>query len=117
MKVNINEIIECGHKLYYDINPNSEMDVPSMFYERLEKEWVKWKESGSELSFYEYCKHSISDVDDSLPTDIEMDEQILKIMNENLVAGTVAENTEGIICNKFATSLKIVHYIKELMKK
>jgi hypothetical protein len=52
----------------------------------------------------------------SLPTDIEMDEKILKIMDENLVGGTVAENTEGIICNKFATSLKIVRYIKELME-
>ena len=50
-----------------------------------------------------------------LPTDMEMDEQILKIMDENLVAGTVAENTEGIICNRFDTSLKIVHYIKRLV--
>lgn len=50
-----------------------------------------------------------------LPSDMEMDEQILKIMDENLSAGTVAENTEGIICNRFATSLKIVHYIKKLV--
>jgi hypothetical protein len=59
MKVNTNDVIECGNKLYYDINPNSKMDVPSMFYERLEKECVKWKESGSELSFYDYCKKKI----------------------------------------------------------
>ena len=49
-----------------------------------------------------------------LPTDIEMDKQILKIMDKNLVAGTTADNTEGIICNRFATSMKIVKYIKKL---
>lgn len=59
MKVNTNDVIECGNKLYYDINPNSKMDVPSMFYERLEKEWVKWKDSYSELSFYDFCKKNI----------------------------------------------------------
>jgi len=36
MQVNTSEVIECGDKLYYDINPNSKMDVPSMFYVRLE---------------------------------------------------------------------------------
>lgn len=54
--MNTTEIIECGDKLYYDINPDSKKDVPSIFYERLEKEWVKWKDSGSQLSFYEWCK-------------------------------------------------------------
>lgn len=56
MQVNTGEVIECGNKLYYDINPNSKMDVPSIFYVILEKEWVKWKESGTELSFYDFCK-------------------------------------------------------------
>lgn len=56
LRVNINDIVDCGDKLYYDINLNSKMDVPSFFYERLEKEWVKWRESKSELSFYEFCK-------------------------------------------------------------
>lgn len=50
----------------------------------------------------------------TLPSDIKMDKQILKIMDKNLQAGTVADNTEGIICNRFATSLKIVQYIKKL---
>jgi len=54
--INTTEVIECGNKLYYDINPNSTKDVPSMFYERLEREWLKWRESGSSLSFYEFCK-------------------------------------------------------------
>jgi hypothetical protein len=56
LRVNTNDVIECGDKLYYDINPNSKRDVPSFFYERLEKEWMKWKESKSELTFYEFCK-------------------------------------------------------------
>lgn len=57
--INITEVIECGDKLYYDINPNSKHDVPSMFYERLEKEWLKWKESNSQLTFYEFCKSQL----------------------------------------------------------
>ncbi len=52
----VGDVIECGDKLYYDINPNSKMDVPSSFYVRLEKEWVKWEQSKSTLSFYEFCK-------------------------------------------------------------
>lgn len=51
------EIIECGNKLYYDINPNSKMDVPSYFYEKLEKVYVTWRTEGSNKDFYEYCKH------------------------------------------------------------
>jgi len=52
-------VIECGDKLYYDINPNSKRDVPSVFYERLEKEYIKWKKSESSSSFYEYCKSQL----------------------------------------------------------
>ncbi len=55
-QINLDEVIECGNKIYYDINPNSKKDVPSALYERLEREFVKWKESGSDLGFYEYCK-------------------------------------------------------------
>jgi hypothetical protein len=60
MQVNTSEVVECGNKLYYDINPNSKMDVPSMFYVRLENEWIKWKESESELSFYDFCKSMLT---------------------------------------------------------
>jgi hypothetical protein len=60
MNINYTEVTECGDKLYYDINPNSKKDVPSLFYERLEKEWMKWKESDSRLTFYEYCKSQLS---------------------------------------------------------
>lgn len=59
MKSNFNDVIECGNKLYYDINPNSKMDVPSMFYEKLEKEWIKWRESESNSSFYDFCKSKL----------------------------------------------------------
>ena len=43
---------KCRFKLTYSI--------PSMFYVRLEKEWVKWKESGSKLSFYDFCKSQLN---------------------------------------------------------
>jgi len=36
------------------------MDVPSFFYEKLEKQWLKWKECASELSFYEFCKSQLN---------------------------------------------------------
>lgn len=49
-----------------------------------------------------------------LPSDIKMDKKILKIMDKNLSAGTAEDNLEGIICNRFATSMKIVKYIKKL---
>ena len=60
MRVNIDEIVECGDKLYYDINPGSQKDVPSMFYVRLEREWVEWKESESPDSFYDFCKKKLN---------------------------------------------------------
>lgn len=50
----------------------------------------------------------------SLPSDIEMDRKILTIMDKNLKAGRASENLEGIICNKFATSAKIIQYIKKI---
>ena len=55
-EINYNEVVACGNKLYYDINPNSVTDVPSLFYERLESEWRKWKQDEGGMSFYEYCK-------------------------------------------------------------
>ena len=45
-----------------------------------------------------------------------MDKKIRKIMGDNLVAGTASENLEGIVCNKFATSAKIIKYFKKLTK-
>ena len=50
----------------------------------------------------------------SLPSDIEMDKQILSIMDKNLRAGRASENLEGIICNRFATSSKIIKYFKKI---
>jgi hypothetical protein len=58
----------------------------------------------------------IFDLNIKLPSDEEMDIQILKIMDENLVAGTKENNTEGIICNRFSTSIEIIKYIKKLLK-
>lgn len=54
-----NSVIECGDKLYYDINPDSKRDVPSFFYEKLEGEYEEWNKSGSQLEFYEWCLEKI----------------------------------------------------------
>lgn len=57
--INYNDVIECGNKLYYDINPESKMDVPSFFYEKLEKEYVEWVGLNIESSFYDFCKSKL----------------------------------------------------------
>ena len=54
--INTDLIIEVAEKLYYDINPKSKMDVPSIFYERVENEFKKWSESRVNISFYDHCK-------------------------------------------------------------
>jgi hypothetical protein len=68
-----------------------------------------------ETEYYNKCAEL--NAGKELPTVIEMEEQILKIIDEELSAGTVAENTEGIICNRFSAALKIVKYIQSLKPK
>lgn len=51
-----------------------------------------------------------------LPSDIQMDNIILKILDENLQAGLAKDNLEGIICNRFKTSIEIIKYIKTLFR-
>lgn len=52
-------VIEVGNKLYYEINKNSRMDVPSYFYEKLEKYYDKWISSDNKDTFYVFCKNNI----------------------------------------------------------
>jgi hypothetical protein len=54
--VKIDDVIACGNKLYYELNPGSKMDVPSMFYEMLDSHWETWYKDHTNISFYEYCK-------------------------------------------------------------
>jgi len=54
--MNTSKIIECGQKIYYDINPNSKMDIPSYFYELLEPIYDEWKIQKSNINFCDYCK-------------------------------------------------------------
>jgi len=55
----ISEVINCGNKLYYDINPKTKMDVPSYFYMRLEKEYDLWISDKSTITFYDYCLNKV----------------------------------------------------------
>jgi len=57
--INYNEVIKCGEKLYRDINPNSNKDVPSYFFEKLEGYYELWERSHSDLNFYEFCKDKL----------------------------------------------------------
>lgn len=59
MKGKFEQCIEVGNKLYYIINPNTRSDVPSYFYERLEKEYDKWIISSNSISFYDFCLNQI----------------------------------------------------------
>lgn len=56
---NYDDIIECGDKLYYEINPRSKMNVPSYFYEKLEKYYNEWR-INKNGTFYDYCKNALS---------------------------------------------------------
>lgn len=49
------EVIKCADKLYYKLNPDTKMDVPSYFYEKLEGLFEKWVERDFKMSFYDYC--------------------------------------------------------------
>jgi hypothetical protein len=47
----MNDIIETAEKLYYAINPTSKMDVPSYFYEKVEKKYKEWIQSSDYKKF------------------------------------------------------------------
>jgi hypothetical protein len=49
------EVIKCGDKLYYYLNPFPTRDVPSSFYEKLESYFDVWAREQPPLSFYKYC--------------------------------------------------------------
>ena len=57
----MSEVIKCGDKLYYDLNPKTKMDVPSSFYEKLESYFDVWAREQPPLSFYDYCLQKVKD--------------------------------------------------------
>lgn len=71
--------IEVGDNLYYIINPTTKMDVPSSFYERLEKEYDKWIFDCSMLSFYDYCYRQF------IFTDYKIGDVVYTITNGSIV--------------------------------
>jgi hypothetical protein len=51
---NPNDLNEVAEALYYEINPETKMNVPNGAYIMTEK-WIKeWKESKSELDLYDW---------------------------------------------------------------
>jgi hypothetical protein len=58
--MNNNNIEDVAEKLYYEINPNTTMNIPSFAYELVE-EWNKeWIVSKSELTLYDWIKENKS---------------------------------------------------------
>ena len=55
----MDEIIKTGDRLYYELNPDSKMDVPSSFYEKVGELYLKYLESELVIPFYNYCKSTI----------------------------------------------------------
>jgi len=115
-----------GNHIGNEYHEANEHGIIQMYHQSLRGDWLD--DNGSKRLLREgyYIPHAKKELVKStntnivlisLPTDIEMDNRILEIMGENLVAGTLKDNTEGLICNRFATSLKIVHYIKGLSSK
>ena len=54
-----NNVIKVAEKLYYEVNPNTKMDVPSFVYEKIESQNKKRIDSGSSLSLYDWCKEKM----------------------------------------------------------
>lgn len=56
-----NDIIKVAEKLYYEINPNTKIDVPSIAY-RMVENWAKeWKQSDQMISLYDWIKINKND--------------------------------------------------------
>lgn len=49
------EVMATAEKLYYAINPETRMDVPSIAYEKVENLHRYYELCGSTLSFYDFC--------------------------------------------------------------
>jgi hypothetical protein len=54
-----NDVIEVTRKLYFEINPNTKMDVPSYAFEQTERAKKRWLAAGSKVSLYDFCMSEI----------------------------------------------------------
>lgn len=55
MKNEKEDWMDIAKKLYYHMNPNTKMDVPSSVYETVEKWRNEWLETKTDLTLFEYC--------------------------------------------------------------
>lgn len=55
IEIDTNLVIQVAEKLYYLINSTTTMDIPSIFYEKIEKLFIDWKNTKEEIPFYNYC--------------------------------------------------------------
>jgi hypothetical protein len=102
--------IEVGNVLYYIINPSSKMDVPSSFYERLEKEYDKWFSLKTELSFYDYCYKQV------VFTNYKIGDIVYTIANGNLIRTKVIklyDNHIGVYSGEFIPYEKQYHEVEK----
>lgn len=56
----MNDVIKVAERLYYEVNPNTKMDVPSYAYEWVEKANYNRLSTNSTLSLYEWCKQNMT---------------------------------------------------------
>ena len=61
MVMSMDDVIDVAEKIYYEVNPNTKMDVPSFFYEKVENANKKRLEAKSKLNLYDWCKKPASE--------------------------------------------------------
>ena len=52
-------VIEVAEKLYYEANPSTKMDVPSMVYVKVHNANRRRIQAQSKLSLYDWCKQEM----------------------------------------------------------
>lgn len=58
------EIIEVTERLYREANPNTNKDVPSFAYEKVEAADKRRFKANSKLSLYDWCKQELKQKQD-----------------------------------------------------
>ena len=55
---NPNDLNEVAEALYYEMNPETKMDVPNGVYIMTEKWMAEWNQSKSDLTLYDWIKEN-----------------------------------------------------------
>lgn len=102
------EVRKVVDSLYYVIYPNTRTDIPSFFYERIEKEYDKWIDEGSSLTLYTYCYNQVFD------KDYKIGDEVFAIVNSTMAKTKIIrlyDNHVGVYSGDFIPCEKAYHEI------